>query len=211
MKLPDLLGDLLLPLHCTCFVCDGETEIGEDLLCGACRAQLKFCSSSICRAPLDGYTAGLLYEGIARDMVHGLKYGRKTRFARTLAHYIRIPAEWRFDAVVPVPLHWLRRHLRGYNQSELLAEMLCPRLDAPLCADLLRRTRHTRTQTRLAADARRKNVRNAFSADNKVKGMSILLIDDVSTTHSTLLACAKALKKAGAARVYAATACTVFE
>jgi predicted amidophosphoribosyltransferase len=72
--------------------------------------------------------------------------------------------------------------------------------------DLLRRTRFTKSQTKLNESERAKNVSQAILASPEARGKSILLIDDVTTTHSTLLACAVALKQAGAARVYAACA-----
>lgn len=211
MKIADRIGNLLLPTDCCCFACEEEAHVGRDQLCDACREQLKFCSSSKCREPLDGFTAGLLYDGLGGHMARRLKYSMQTKFARTLACYIEIPPEWQFDCIVPVPLHMCKLILRGFNQSKLIAEELCLPSPRPIRTDLLRRTRFTKTQTRLDRKMRSTNVRNAFCASAKVKGLSLLLIDDVSTTQSTLLECARTLKSAGAVRVYAASACTILE
>jgi len=107
---------------------------------------------------------------------------------------------------VPVPLHPLQPRLRSYNQSDLLAQELCRRYGLVQQNDLLLRTRFTKSQTTLNEFERAKNVSKAFSASPYARGKNILLIDDVTTTHSTLLSCAFALKAAGARRVYAACA-----
>ena len=110
-----------------------------------------------------------------------------------------LPLEEQFDAIVPVPLHWMRRWQRGFNQSALLAQILSRRRGIPM-RNALRRTHSTRTQAGLSNHARRENVARAFRARG-VDGQRLLLIDDVMTTGSTAAACARALKRAGARRV----------
>ena len=113
-----------------------------------------------------------------------------------------LPREERFDAIVPVPLHWRRRWQRGFNQSELLARGLASRYGFPVIR-ALRRLRYTGTQTGLSQTARRHNVAAAFQArrPQALKGKRLLLVDDVMTTGSTAAACAGVLRKAGTARV----------
>ena len=94
-----------------------------------------------------------------------------------------------------------------YNQSALLAEALSERIGVPVCEELIRRTRNTKTQTSLNARRRAQNLRGAFAASPEAKGMRLLLIDDVRTTGATLSECARALREAGAAAVYACAAC----
>jgi ComF family protein len=111
-------------------------------------------------------------------------------------------------AVVPVPLHAWRRYRRGYNQSELLARELARLIDVPMM-NALTRVRHTTPQVELRKKQRRDNVRGAFALHEEVarrgeKG-SVLLIDDVCTTGATLGECARVLKSAGFAPVYALT------
>ena len=107
---------------------------------------------------------------------------------------------------MPVPLHWWRRWSRGFNQSELLAQAVARRLEIPCRPRWLRRIRHTPYQVGQTAAGRRDNVKNAFAARSRpeLKGQAVLLIDDVLTTGSTASEAAKALKKAGAAKVWVA-------
>jgi ComF family protein len=109
--------------------------------------------------------------------------------------------------VVPVPLHWTRRWRRGYNQSERLAEAIAARLQLPLQTSWLRRIRPTPHQTAQASPtARKANVRGAFRAagSSRLKGESVLLVDDVLTTGATASEAARALRDGGAARVVVA-------
>jgi ComF family protein len=114
------------------------------------------------------------------------------------------------ECVVPVPLHWRREYQRGFNQAREIARHL--RLPV---VDALVRHRATRAQVELAADRRRANVEGAFGIRRgwlrrlNVKGRRIALVDDVSTTGSTLEACARVLKERGASEVYALTAARV--
>ena len=110
------------------------------------------------------------------------------------------------DCVMPVPLHPRRIRERGYNQATLIAEIFAQQINLPILADALVRSRMTESQTSLGAFARRKNVDGAFAARSSgVRGLSILLVDDVCTTGSTLQACGDALRDGGASEVYALT------
>ncbi len=107
------------------------------------------------------------------------------------------------DVVIPVPLHPRRLWWRGFNQAALLAMTISHRLDKPIELDALMRSRMTTPQTSQDHDARRRNVRRAFSVARsaRIKGRRILLIDDVMTTGATVDECARVLVAAGAARV----------
>jgi ComF family protein len=108
------------------------------------------------------------------------------------------------DALVPVPLHVRRLRSRGYDQARELARPLAEALGVPLRAGLLRRSRETAPQSALDAEARRGNVRGAFraaSAGNAPMPAHVVLVDDVMTTGATLHAAARALRRAGVARV----------
>jgi ComF family protein len=110
------------------------------------------------------------------------------------------------DCVVPVPLHWLRRWRRGYNQSSSLALGLSSRLGLPLQNWWLKRIRNTPSQKALSRTARQENVRGAFQVRSSAacKGRSILLVDDVVTTGATVHEAARVLRAAGAGRVVVA-------
>ena len=144
------------------------------------------------------------YEGLLRDWIHLFKYSRIKPMARPLGQLLKdaVPGDEQFDAIVPVPLHWLRRWRRGFNQSEVLARDLSRHIGVRVLS-ALRRTRSTQVQAGLSNTARRQNVSQAFRSrgGHSVAGNRILLIDDVMTTGSTAAACARALKQAGAVRV----------
>jgi len=159
---------------------------------------------ALCRSGLRGFDAAYsfaAYDGVLRQLIHLYKYGRIKTLAGPLSDLLAraMPLDERFDAIVPVPLHWLRRWKRGFNQSELLARALGRRTGIPV-ARALQRSQATRAQAGLSNHARRQNVTRAFRA-RAVDGKRILLIDDVMTTGSTAAACGRALKQAGAARV----------
>lgn len=108
-----------------------------------------------------------------------------------------------YDAVVPVPLHRERLRWRGFNQSLLLARHLAARLDAPVVAHALRRTRSTDPQVDLDESARRVNVAGAFTVvrNHGFHEARVLLVDDVMTSGATVDECARALVRSGAAHV----------
>jgi ComF family protein len=163
---------------------------------------------ALCRSGLRGFDAAYsfgAYETVLRELIHLLKYGKIQTLVGPLAALLlkSLPRDERFDAIVPVPLHWRRRWQRGFNQSELLARVVSQKTAIPVVR-ALRRTRHTTMQAGLSNTGRRRNVTGAFVCRGRVPGIEggrILLIDDVMTTGSTAAACAAALKRAGASRV----------
>lgn len=120
--------------------------------------------------------------------------------ARALA---RLPEVRRFDLLVPVPLHPSRLRERGYNQALLLAREVSTASGRPVAEPLSRRFA-TKPQWNLGRSARRANLSGSFAAARgSMKGLRVLLVDDVCTTSATLEECAKALRRAGAASVNA--------
>jgi ComF family protein len=113
-----------------------------------------------------------------------------------------LPREESFDVIVPMPLHWRKRWQRRFNQADLLAREIARRWNVPL-RPLVRRKKATAPQAGLTSAQRRKNVQGAFEVKDRasLKGKRVLLIDDVLTTGATAGACARALKRAGAAQV----------
>ena len=110
------------------------------------------------------------------------------------------------QVVVPVPLHWRRRWSRGYNQAEEIARGLAKTLGLPLAAHALRRRQATESQTHQSATARWDNVKGVFAVrrPDAVRGLRVLLVDDVLTTGATCHNAAQALSAAGAAQVHVA-------
>lgn len=106
-----------------------------------------------------------------------------------------------YDAIMPVPLHPTKLKLRGYNQSELLAKGMAEVSGLPLLVDVLKKTSASQSQTQKSRFARWTNVETVFEAHEKVKGMKIILVDDVLTTGATLMACAESLLQKNTAKV----------
>lgn len=150
---------------------------------------------------------------VVRKVIHDLKYGRQMHLRHLVGRWLlqafadaRLARE-KFDLIVPVPLHPARKRERGFNQAELLGLEL-QRATNIRCHSVLQRTRYTTTQTQFDRSERMENLRGAFRLRRRsdVRGLRMLLVDDVLTTGSTLSECASVLKKAGAASVFAATA-----
>lgn len=153
------------------------------------------------------HAAGL-HDGVLRDAIHLLKYARKRHIASPLGRLLleHVMGEIdiaSYDFLVPIPLHRNRLKERGYNQSELIADCVCRELPRLALNPVLRRIKDTPSFSRLGAQERRSQIRNAFqlSPRTEVKGKRILLIDDVVTTAATTNECARILKRAGAERV----------
>jgi ComF family protein len=159
----------------------------------------------LCRRGLTGFDAAYSfgsYEGELRELIHIFKYGRVETLARPLGKFllIALPREQRFDVIVPMPLHWRKQWRRGFNQSELLAREVSRFWKTPL-KRAVRRVKNTPAQAGLTSAKRRDNVSAAFRVKGVVKGMKVLLVDDVMTTGATAGSCAATLKRAGAAHV----------
>lgn len=207
--------------------CGGCGIIVDDIdsFCGDCWARLEFlqggclrcgiplkatdaetCGACLAHPPrLDRIRAAVAYGDISRSIALRLKYGRKTALARTMARYMRpLVGELPGDCIlVPVPLHRRRLWNRGFNQSVIVAREIGRRTGIPVTVDALRRTRSTPPLKGMGMRQRRRTVAGAFRAldPSRVRGRTVILIDDVMTTGSTANACARVLKRAGAERV----------
>ena len=107
------------------------------------------------------------------------------------------------DVILPVPIHPKRRRQRGYNQAEVLARALSSLSGLPADTKSLARVRNTVPQKQLTAAERASNLKGAFRVSGKnLKGMSVLLVDDIYTTGATADAAAKTLKESGVKAVY---------
>jgi ComF family protein len=194
-----LLSPISSPL-CTC--CGTPYLSGADHLCGICLNNGFF---------FDSARSLFLYEEPLQTVLTGFKFGGKLSGLDTLSaladqagamELFEVP-----DFILPVPLHRKRLRSRGFNQSLLLARACFPLWREKIQVDLLVRHRQTPPQSRLSGRARRNNLNKAFRLikTTRVAGKSILLVDDVFTTGSTLRECSTVLKQAGADRVDAFT------
>ncbi len=152
-----------------------------------------------------------------RSLIHALKYQRVRTLAKVfgqlLADYslmfkVVFPEEL---LVIPLPLHNRRKRIRGFNQSELISKEFIIQAGSPrgfsIDTDTLLRVKNTKPQVELSGEERRQNMADAFavSQPDLVKNKTVLLMDDVKTTGATLEEAARALKEAGAKKVWAIT------
>ena len=150
-----------------------------------------------------------VFDSPVQNALHTLKYRRNIGLGDALAlnmiDFVR-SLDWAIDMIIPAPLGKKRLQERGYNQVDLVARPLAHELGLEYAPQALWKTRETRSQVGLNISQRSENVRNVYQADPaKVKRKSILLMDDVSTTGSTVLSGTEALLSAGAEDVYALT------
>lgn len=153
------------------------------------------------------------YHGHLERTVRALKFGRNRNVAvplgKQLAQGIQ-EADWKVDAIVPIPLFILRQQTRGYNQARELAKSLATTLDVPKL-EALKRVKSTKRQAKLGKTERSSNVREAFEVLANVRGLELVLVDDVYTSGATATECALALIEAGAKRVRIAVISRVLE
>jgi competence protein ComFC len=236
LALPEIVSaaaSLLYPA--TCVVCSANV-VRSEYLCADCqqrapRIVAPFCAK--CSEPFPGAItqafscancenrllhfdcAVAVYRsrGLVRWLVHQFKYAKQCHLRHPVASWLRETLHdprlngRHFDLIVPVPLHPARQRERGFNQAGLLADLLAASTSLPT-RDVLERIRYTTTQTAYDRAERMENLHGAFRLrkNRDVRGLRVLLIDDVLTTGSTLSECARILRKAGAVSVHAATA-----
>lgn len=186
---------------CQCCGLPFEVDVGETTLCGAC----------IARPPdFDRARAILCYDENSKKPVLAIKHADRLDLVPAFAKGLERAGRTLFPEaglLVPVPLHRWRLWRRRYNQAAELARGLSRRTGIAVASNLLERVKSTPSQGEMpSAEARRLNVRGAFRVPRdqraSVRGKTILLVDDVLTTGATASAAARALKRAGAARVY---------
>lgn len=156
----------------------------------------------------DKARAALIYDDASRDVILSFKHGDQTQAVPSFIPWLN-RAGTKFldqtDYIMPVPLHRWRLLRRRFNQAGIMARYLSKDIGVPVILDGVLRQRATVTQGHLQANARKKNVRNAFVVNPKhletIKGTNIVLIDDVYTTGATVNECTKVLMRAGVASV----------
>ncbi|MBQ2400847.1 MAG: ComF family protein [Lachnospiraceae bacterium] len=218
--------DLLFPPRCP--ICDQVRNRTEKGICTECSKKIKYvkepgcmkCSKPLqdveqeycrdCESNRHYYVQGkALYEyGSVVTAIYRFKYKGRKRYGEVfgeemalyLGEYIqKIGA----DALVPVPVHPTRERRRGYNQAKVLAETIGNQLNIPVRSDLIRRTRKTKALKTLNPKERLNNLKNAFILDgNGVKLNTIIIVDDIYTTGSTIDAMAKVFLESGVKKVY---------
>jgi ComF family protein len=145
------------------------------------------------------------YEGTIAQLLHRFKFKGDLSAGQLLAQLtaaeLTDSLPHRPDVIIPVPLHWRRLILRGFNQSLLFAKTLAPNLNATLIRQGCSRQRHTQSQSVLKGHERTRNVKRCFRVKSNVSDYHVAIVDDIYTTGSTTYALADTLIKAGAANV----------
>lgn len=226
MAVGKILLDLLFPRRCP--VCDDITDRMGEAVCRKCRdkiiyikepccmkcgKQLKRDEQEYCGDCLKSrhyYIQGTaLYDyGSMADSIFRFKYAGRMEYSTFYGEELyRKKRDWLSsicpDALVPVPAHASRKRKRGYNQAELLARELSKRSGIPVNARLIARTGKTAPLKGLSRAQRQNNLKRAFKIrQNDVKLNTIVIVDDIYTTGSTIDAMAKAMQEAGIANIY---------
>jgi ComF family protein len=177
---------------------------GESHLCGSCLDAAP---------PFALHRSAGRYGGRLKEAILLLKYRGFRPLGRELAAFAHRALEreeglwWNVECLVPVPLHRRRYRERGFNQAGLLAREVGRLTGLPVERRVLKKVQATAAQTSLERGERRENVRGAFSVvrPERIRGKTVLLVDDVYTTGATVRECAGALRNAGAGEVRALT------
>lgn len=197
-----------------CPACDADIDRISPPLCEICGKQIagadtRCTNCQTNRPDFSQLRSYAYFQGPVRHAIHRFKYQRDIGMGTIFATFLQelyTKQAWAVDLILPVPLSKARIKQRGYNQAAVIAYPLSLALGRPYCGKALFRIRETRSQVGLSLQERFLNVENAFAANKSiVSGKSILLIDDVTTTGSTLSACASALFTQKAASIQCLT------
>ncbi len=235
MGILEKLLDVIYPSNIYCISCGSVIDNSREYsLCDSCMKDFHWVGSHTCgkcgkilddnyrhelcydcrnieRSFDKGFTCvqyGLLERGVIMDF----KYRGKSYIGKKLGDILfdRMEVEdVEVDLVVPVPMYARNQNVRGYNQAQVMASRLADLKKVPCATGLLERTKKTAPMKGLGAVERYENLKNVFAVSPKnhytISGKRVLLVDDIFTTGSTLDACSKVLREAGAEKVYVLT------
>ncbi len=222
LKIVKAFGDFIYPPYC--LSCKTQLKHGTELVCNDCFNKMP-------RIHIDDNIVAELKEKLQEDLYLSrvLSLWKFDELAQKLIHYLKYKNHWKIgrilavqmvqllgdneiikatEIIIPVPLHKARKRERGYNQSDIIAQNISVLTNKPVMKNILKRVINTKSQTKLSAMERKKNVEKAFvvTKQEEIRDKNVLLIDDVITTGSTINACAYQLKLSGAREVFALSA-----
>lgn len=228
----DVGVDVLFPRRCP--VCEGIVIPFGDLICPGCVGRLSLVRQPVCktcgkevesdrveycfdctryRRGFERNMALLNYNEAASRSMAAVKYRNRREYLDFYGQaiclkYGKILKRLHPDGVVPVPVHSSRKKIRGFNQAEILAKHISDNLEIPIYPDALKRIKKTAPQKELNPSQRLRNLKEAFAPGQLPGGAcTVILVDDIYTTGSTLEACTGVLKQMGVSRVYGVTVC----
>ena len=225
------LKEIICPLDFTCDVCKKEMKSHKHYICLDCYEKLPFIKGNTClkcgeilstkakycmlcqnnkRHFVKNFSV-FNYTGSISMLLHRLKYYNERYLGITLGNFLiekLKTLDIKFDLIIPIPLHKSRKWERTYNQTEELCKQIIEQ-GYPFRNDIVIRVKDTEQQTKLSLEERKDNLHLAFGLNEgkseEIKGKTILLVDDVFTTGTTLDECAKFLNENGAKAVYSLT------
>lgn len=194
---PECAGTFQPVIRDYCMKC-GKVVRQDEEYCPECRKRKRIFDQGRC---------GFVYtEKMRQSLIRYKYYGSREYSAYYGAALCRILGKtirrWEPDIIIPIPLYPRKKRMRGFNQAEVLADEIGRNLHLPVASDVLLKVRETRSQKKLNAGERRQNLKGAFRCRQSLKGLRILLVDDVYTTGSTMETAAQCLREAGAAKVF---------
>lgn len=212
------LFQFLIPTRNACVLCGLKTQDNIELLCRVCSDDLELfplghdvlvqspdLAKQLTAKSLDGLAVVSSYQWPFSQYIPSLKFYQgevhAVWFGQMLSAQIAHQVWPKIDVVVPMPLHYVRRFIRGYNQAERITDHLNSNL---VNTQILYRKKYTKPQSKLNKRQRQQNVKAAFSCSLDLSGQVVLLVDDVITTGQTVNEAAKELKRAGATAVFVA-------
>lgn len=192
-----------------CLLCGKRNE---DWLCKNCEMRIKklekFKIIKFQDRNLDELIYFFKYEKIIRRLILQFKFFNKPYLLKVFTKIIlkneKLCGKIKiYDIIVPVPMHKIKKEIRGYNQTELIASEIAENLNIPYYKNLLIKNKNNKMQSSLTEKERYNNIKNVFKVlhTEKIKDKNIILIDDIYTTGATLEECAKVLKEAEARKV----------
>ena len=221
----EIILDMMFPRRCA--VCDAILPWGQKEICETCKGSIQYSTGALCfqcgkpikeeeeycydcRNKQHFYRQGVAlfpYEYI-RLSLYRFKYAGRREYAKFYGRQMALfwgekKAVWKPDALIPVPLHRRKQKKRGYNQAELIAREISVYWKVPVITDLVVRTKNTRPMKEIVGTDRQNNLKKAFKLGvNDVKLNTIIIIDDIYTTGSTIDAVARVCRKAGIKNIY---------
>ena len=216
------LFDFILPRFCCS--CKTKLSVNQDTMCVDCLSKIQRSNSSRLKREFERkffknkiiseFYSPFVFEKDKelQHAIHALKYDKKFPvgifLGKVLAAEIKSSkTNWKFDLIIPIPLHQLKKAERGYNQAYYIAKGVGKIFKVKVSDRSVKRIKYTESQTTMNLNEREENISGAFKVkwNTQVRGKNILLLDDVITTGATISECGKILLEAGASKVYAAS------
>ncbi|MCR5734091.1 MAG: ComF family protein [Lachnospiraceae bacterium] len=221
------VADILFPARCP--ICHDAVYPRKRLVCDECKNLPHYVSGPVClkcgrglsdpgeeycydcsriKHEFEAGRAVFVYDEMIKKSIYSFKYGNRREYAAyygremaaRLGEFIKRTDP---DAIIPIPLNKKRYKKRGYNQAELIAKELSKHVNIPVMTDVLIREKNTRVQKNLSASERQNNLKNAFKIGrNDVSLKTVIIVDDIFTTGSTIDSAARCLHENGVAGVY---------